>query len=166
MRTFVSPFLAIATLACSPANVGSPDSGPSVAQACTQEAYARCARYQSCSPILLPLRYGDVGTCQSILQQDCVSSLEAPGGGSTVASIMACQSEIATWACSDYIYGTNAPPDCVAPGGSTRAGEPARCPRSVRRSSAPSFPAPRAASARTPRRRATPARSSRRAVRA
>jgi hypothetical protein len=118
-------------VACSPANVGSPDDGPSVAQACTDSSYARCNRFQACSPVILQVRYGDEATCESLLDAFCTNSVTAPSSGSTPATVEACVQQIPSWACSDYVNDLNSPPACQQATGSLASGAacafPAQC---------------------------------------
>ncbi|MGD0527250.1 MAG: hypothetical protein ABSE49_19065, partial [Polyangiaceae bacterium] len=118
--TAVAVFLG---LACSPANVGSNDAGPSADQACTDDAYARCTRQQACSPnTAIQLRYGDIGTCESLVKANCLAVLAAPSTGATVAGIEACVTAINNWDCPDYILSQNPPPECQQAIGSLAAG--------------------------------------------
>jgi hypothetical protein len=119
----VTLFVAFALLvACSPANIASPDAGPSVTQACTDSAYARCSRFQACSMVILQLRYGNEATCESLLDAFCTNSLGAASSGSTPATVEACVQQIPNWACSDYINDLNTPPACQQATGSLASG--------------------------------------------
>jgi hypothetical protein len=113
---------ACALLGCSPANVGGGDAGPSPDTACGDSAFARCSHFQSCSPTLMQLRYGDVTTCETVTKASCLATLAAPSTGSTVASSEACSGAIPNWDCADYIVDTNAPPECQTMAGSIATG--------------------------------------------
>jgi hypothetical protein len=118
-------------LACSPATVGSGDAGVSADQACTDSAYAKCSRYQACSPIVIQLRYGDESTCEAAIKQNCVNAIAAPSSGSTPQNVEACAQAVPSWDCPDYLYTQNPPPACVQVTGSIPDGggcsHPSQC---------------------------------------
>jgi hypothetical protein len=120
MKRSVGPlvFFALLGLACSPASVGPADAGPSSDKACSDSAYARCTRLQACSPTEVQLRYGDLGTCESVSTAYCMNNLAAPSTGATPSSIEACVQAIPNWDCGDYMLSQNVPPECqTTPGG-------------------------------------------------
>jgi hypothetical protein len=115
-------------VACSPANIASPDAGPSPAQACTDSAYARCSRFQACSKVIIQLRYGNEATCESLLDSFCTNNLAAPSSGSTPATVEACVQQIPNWACTDYVNDLNPPPACQEAAGTVASGAPCAFP--------------------------------------
>jgi hypothetical protein len=129
------PCLVLAVLGCSPATIAPPsaDAGadaasdapsPSFPAACKAYAYARCTQLQSCSPTAILTSYGSVDTCEQYYSTSCEIAGAAPSTGSTVAHVTACTGEVASWKCSDLIYGENIPPDCQTVDGSLGDGSP------------------------------------------
>jgi hypothetical protein len=115
-------FAATFAAACSPANVGGVDAGPSADQACADWSYARCSRLQSCSPTAVELRYGDVTTCEALMKTNCVANLAAPSTGSTTAGLEECVQAVPNWDCGDFIFSQNPPPECQQATGALAAG--------------------------------------------
>ena len=130
-------------VACSPANVGGPsdagstaidsggvrdsggvgdtessleagaDGGISIAQACADSANARCNRIETCSPTAILARYADIGSCVSVLVQNCMNAAAAPSTGTTAASVEGCANAMGAWACNDLIVNKNPPSQCL-----------------------------------------------------
>jgi hypothetical protein len=127
----LAAIIAVLVAACSPASVGSPDAGPTADKACSDAAYARCSRLQSCSPTALQQRDGDVGTCQAITKSNCLANIAAPSTGASVAAQEACALALPGWSCGDYLLGQNPPPECQQATGSLATGAacafPAQC---------------------------------------
>jgi hypothetical protein len=69
-------------------------------------ATAICSTVNACSPVLLQLQYGDVGTCETRFQAACVRSLGATGTGLTPATMDACSKAVATESCADVVSNT------------------------------------------------------------
>ncbi len=101
-------------VACSGDGSGSGpvSSGVSAAQACADNAHARCIQLQSCSATDLQLRYGSESTCETRETDNCTTSLAEPLNGNTPAAVEACAGAYAGWACADYLNDTNIPPAC------------------------------------------------------
>jgi hypothetical protein len=113
---------ALLALACSPANVGGVDAGPSADSVCTDDAYARCSRYQTCSPTTVQIRFGDETTCNTVYKAFCLANLGAPSTGTTISGLQTCTQQIPEWACSDFLEAQNTPPGCATPSGQIAAG--------------------------------------------
>jgi hypothetical protein len=115
-------------MACSPANLGSPDAAAeaSASQTCANYAYARCTRLQSCSSTQLALVYGDFASCQLQNETGCEETLAAPSTGATPAFYDQCAAAVASPQvdCSDIIFSENDPPACTTPGGALPNGAP------------------------------------------
>ncbi|HEY5242730.1 MAG TPA: hypothetical protein VIJ22_14720 [Polyangiaceae bacterium] len=123
VRALLLTILPAVLAACSPANVGGPDAaGPSADKACGDSAYARCSRFQSCSPTALQLRYQDVPTCEANMKAACLAALAAPSTGQTASGIEQCVAQIPNWACADYVFSQNPPPECNEVSGSLANG--------------------------------------------
>ena len=97
--------------ACSDAS-GTATSTVSAAQACADNARARCTRLQTCSPTDLELRYGGVSTCETRETKNCTTSLAEPLNGNTPAAVESCAGAYPAWACVDYLNGVNIPLHC------------------------------------------------------
>jgi hypothetical protein len=128
----------VLALSCSPANVAGPgggstgsggtgggDSGASDAaavKACAEYAYAYCAWLGTCSSYELQFRFDSTTTCEAIENALCLAGFAAPATGSTLAGREACTSILQQqgqgWACADFIFGLNPPPDCQIAKGS------------------------------------------------
>jgi len=98
--------LAIAALVGCSSNTegGSTPSTPD--EACTSYAETICAKYQSCSPLLVQASYGDIATCKTRTKIACVASLNAPSTGTTVDKAGPCISAYSSLACGDLFTGT------------------------------------------------------------
>ena len=123
--------LGILLIGCSPANVGGPteagaaamaDDAATVQSACEAAAYARCNRFEVCSPTAIELRFGDIATCQSTYRQICNNTLTAPSTGATPTTSAACSEAIPSWLCSDFLYNQNIPPSCQSATGPRSSG--------------------------------------------
>jgi hypothetical protein len=125
MKRSIALALAGLALGCSPANVASSsdagDTGDATA-ACSDLAFARCSRLQSCSPTAIQLRYGDEPTCRTLFDAVCLAAVTAPSSGQTAASEEACAQAIPGWSCDQYIYNQNPPPACAQKTGALASG--------------------------------------------
>jgi hypothetical protein len=131
MRTLLFATLVFASLpivACTPPTVAS---GPSADQGCADEAYDRCSHLQTCSPTAVLERYGDETTCETVVKQNCTANAAAPSTGATPAGAEACAQAFTNWACSDFLYFVNPPPECQTSTGQLAQGAacafPAQC---------------------------------------
>ncbi len=96
--------------------------GPSGQQACSDGAKAVCDAYQSCSNgFLISYVYGDMATCVSVRTELCLTSLDAPGTGSTPATKEACAKETPKESCTDLVD-LNDVGTCVTPMGTLENG--------------------------------------------
>ncbi|HEY3821119.1 MAG TPA: hypothetical protein VGL81_28335 [Polyangiaceae bacterium] len=98
-------------LACSDGS-GPPSSGVSAAQACADNAHARCTQLESCSPTDVLLRYGSEGTCETREAENCTTALAEPLNGNTPDALEACAGAYAGWACAEYLSDENIPKAC------------------------------------------------------
>jgi hypothetical protein len=112
--------------ACSSSGDGS-DAG-SVAQACSDRATQYCSRLAACSPERVQIDYGDQPTCVTRMTDNCTSSLALPGTGNSAAIADACSLAYSTWACEDFLDGTNVPQACQQVTGSVQTGSPCAAP--------------------------------------
>jgi hypothetical protein len=119
--------------ACTPADLGEAadagtftptDGGKTVAQACSDYAYAYCSHLQMCSPTAVELRYIDIATCVSAYDALCTAGQSAPDTGATPASSEACVAALPNWPCADFLNTQNIPPDCQVAKGARANGAP------------------------------------------
>jgi len=118
--------------ACSPANVmgvvgtgGAPAGDPAaVAKACDAYAQAYCGHLASCSPTATGLAFGTGATCEAVTGAACLNQGTAPGSGWTVPRTAGCTQAIPSWACGDFVFGANPPPECQTPAGTLPSGSP------------------------------------------
>ena len=110
---FLVAVVAVLTCAACSGSSSSSGSGPTIAQACAENASARCTRIQSCSAIRLAQLYGDLATCEAQVQSTCTSSLNAPQNGNNPALVESCDQAIGGWDCNDFLVGGNPPAACV-----------------------------------------------------
>ncbi|MHB8416828.1 MAG: hypothetical protein ACYDCL_02045 [Myxococcales bacterium] len=135
MRSLCLAALAsIFALACSSgvtAQDAGADGGPSGDQACRDVATAQCNLRNSCTNgFAISTDYGDLATCISRTQTNCLTQLSAPGTGSSAAHSEGCAQALAGESCFNYF--TNAPPAaCAVPAGTLANGAacafPAQC---------------------------------------
>jgi len=100
----------------------SADAGPSAMTACANLAVAECAELETCSSVVMKLRYGTVTMCQARLTTSCARSLDAPSTGNTAKKVQACAEAYPTWACSDFLGNINLPAACAQPAGDVANG--------------------------------------------
>ncbi len=103
-------------------------SGPSVQQACSELAAARCNQRSNCTKVTAPdagatvsagaslVRvYGDMATCLQREELSCQNGLTAPQTGNSPAKVEACVKAFATYSCQDF-FDNNPPADCAVTG--------------------------------------------------
>jgi hypothetical protein len=124
----------ILTVACTappgfePPNDGGPTPDASaIMAACTALATANCAKLESCSSVLLQVRYGSVETCQTRFSESCATGLEAPSTGNNSNRVEACVQAYSAWSCADYL-GTVTPSACAQVSGALPNGAPCAFP--------------------------------------
>src|ERR1700679_177150 len=91
---------------------GPPSTSVSAAQACADNAHARCMRLQSCSATDLALRYGSEGACETRETTNCTTGLAEPLNGNTSEAVEACAAAYAGWACDAYLDDVDVPVAC------------------------------------------------------
>jgi hypothetical protein len=110
---------------------GSTDSGPSNMTACSDLATAQCTKLETCSSIIMQIKYGSVATCEARAIEVCMNALAAPETGNSAATTEACVQAYPSWACSDYFNNVNSPTACAQPTGKLANGKacafPAQC---------------------------------------
>jgi hypothetical protein len=120
------PYLVIAAAGCSSSSSGTDQgpAGPTIVQACSDSAAARCNRIQACSATTLAQLYGDLATCPTRVKANCTSSLNAPQNGNNPPKVAACSAAIGGWGCDDFLIGANPPVACVQSTGPVAVGSP------------------------------------------
>lgn len=79
---------------------------PSAERACTDEAVARCTKFDSCGTNAIAVRFGDQATCQAREQESCVKALAAAGTSATASSTEDCATAFPSISCTDYLNNT------------------------------------------------------------
>lgn len=99
--------LAIAALVgCSSSSTGGGGTTPAtVDAACGNYADTICAKFESCSPLLVKVTYGDLATCKARSKIACMASLNAPSTGATLDKAAPCIAAFSNVACADLFSG-------------------------------------------------------------
>ena len=87
-------------------------SGPTVLDACTQVAAARCTRLQTCSESDLERRNGDLASCEARDLLACQEALIVPDTGNTPTNVIACANALNAQPCADFL-GKSPPAECA-----------------------------------------------------
>jgi hypothetical protein len=113
-----------------PADAGM-DSGPSNTMACADLATAQCTKLETCSRVIMQIKYGSVAVCEARAADLCMNALAAPSTGNTPDKTEACVQAYPSWACADYFNNVNAPTACAQTTGELANGKacafPAQC---------------------------------------
>ncbi len=102
---------------------GGRDSGPSIAQACSDIAQAQCAKRASCSSgANITRAFGTMDSCVARETLSCMNGLAAPQTGNSAALVEQCVAAFANYSCADFF--NNNPPAVCAPTGQRATGAP------------------------------------------
>lgn len=102
-----------------------PPPPPDAAKACADAAEAVCNKFETCSPFVTEVLYGDVATCKARFVLSCTSSFTAPGTSNAPAKTAACAKSVGAVACATFLAG-DLGADCNATAGTLAAGAACR----------------------------------------
>jgi hypothetical protein len=90
--------------------------GTSITKACGDWVNNYCMQLEMCANFVLITAYGDLITCSTQLQHECLDVLGAPGTGFTGDGLEACLAAVKTENCFDFLHSKPNPNPCRVAG--------------------------------------------------
>lgn len=100
---------------------GSSGSDVTIDEACAAYASAGCAKFNSCSPGLFTVQYGDVATCEARIGILCPKSASAPGSNTAPKHWQDCADVAPSLTCEE-VFSRSIPEECQPTPGSLADG--------------------------------------------
>ena len=125
--TWVASLLAFAFVAAACGGSSSTEVEPATvtaAQACSDQAHARCTHLQVCSQLVLTESYASETECETRTSAQCTAALASPATGATPNTTETLAQGEPGWDCVDFLVDANPPPDCVQVTGPGANGSP------------------------------------------